>query len=65
MVDAVGVVVTVLTAVSNFFQQFMTATGSMPVIMAMLFIFFSIRFILTPIFGGSGSSDKAKKDKEV
>lgn len=63
MVDAISVLATALSAVTDLFQQLMAAFGGMPVIMAMFFIFFSIRFILAPIFGGSGS-DKAKKREE-
>lgn len=61
MVDAISVLATALSAVTDLFQQLMAVSGGMPVIMAMFFIFFSIRFILAPIFGSSGSSDKAKK----
>ncbi len=64
MVDAIVLISTALSAAVDFFQQLMTATGGMPVLMAMLSIFFSVRFILAPIFGGSGSSDKAQKKKE-
>lgn len=52
-----------ISAALNFFSTLVTASGMLPYYSAFVVIFIICRFLLTPLFGSSGS-DKVKKPKE-
>lgn len=56
---------TALNAASSWFTSIFQQSGMMGVYLGVIALFLMIRFILLPLFGGSGAgSDKVKQPKE-
>ena len=56
---------TAFNAASNWFTSIFQRSQMLPVYLGVIALYLMIRFILLPLFGGSGvGSDKAKQPKE-
>ena len=64
MADIMNLLNSVITSASEWFVRIFTASGMIEVYIAVLFIFFGIKFILAPMLGSSRGSDRARSNKE-
>lgn len=60
MADVLNIFNTALVSVADWFVQLLNASGMTSLYISMFFIFLVGKFLLTPLFGSSGS-DKVKK----
>lgn len=65
MVQIMNLINSAITAASQWFVQVFTSSGMIQVYLSVLFIVFSFRFLLRPVFGSSRGSDRARDNSEV
>ncbi len=61
--NILGWVGTVFASCLSWFESLLTGSGMLDVFLAAIGIFLIYKFLLSPLFGRAGSSDKSKKSK--
>lgn len=59
--DVIPTIASLFSQVLNLFERVFSGLGAWEFFFGGLVIFLTYRFLLVPLFGGAGSSDKARK----